>query len=207
MNHLKQYSNSQNLVNGDYNSHTNIKNLLESFDFGLGTCESLDGEFLVKDRIAIHLKPDGTGDVISQEMGVSYCVMTNFTPDWSKRTDCNLSLVEFYQIIENQYQNTSLPIIIMFEGEISSIKLRSMTKQSLPYKPLSLIMPTLTLNDHNTTHGSIIGFYFPEASSKLNCPGYHLHYISRDNSIAGHIMDCVFGPGEIKTAMCTGHTA
>jgi acetolactate decarboxylase len=38
--------------------------------------------------------------------------------------------------------------------------------------------------------GTLVGYWFPEHLSALNAPGYHLHFISDDRQVAGHLLEC-----------------
>jgi len=42
---------------------------------------------------------------------------------------------------------------------------------------------------HTNISGTAVGFRLPEYVAGLNVPGYHLHFISDDRSIGGHIVD------------------
>ena len=36
--------------------------------------------------------------------------------------------------------------------------------------------------------GSVVGFRFPDASSGIEVAGYHLHFVSHDRTVAGHVL-------------------
>jgi acetolactate decarboxylase len=38
--------------------------------------------------------------------------------------------------------------------------------------------------------GTLVGFWFPEYLAGINAPGYHLHFISDDRQVAGHLLEC-----------------
>ena len=40
-------------------------------------------------------------------------------------------------------------------------------------------------------HGSVIGFRFPDATSGIEVAGYHLHFLSDDRHVGGHVLDLV----------------
>jgi acetolactate decarboxylase len=35
-----------------------------------------------------------------------------------------------------------------------------------------------------------VGFWTPEYAKTLNVPGYHLHFVSRDHTRGGHLLEC-----------------
>jgi len=41
--------------------------------------------------------------------------------------------------------------------------------------------------DHRDIDGTLVGFRFPDYTRGLNVPGYHLHFLSHDRSVGGHV--------------------
>jgi acetolactate decarboxylase len=37
--------------------------------------------------------------------------------------------------------------------------------------------------------GTLVGFWFPEYVGGVNIPGFHLHFISADETKAGHVLE------------------
>ncbi len=37
--------------------------------------------------------------------------------------------------------------------------------------------------------GTLVGFWFPEYVGGVNLPGFHLHFISADETKAGHVLE------------------
>jgi acetolactate decarboxylase len=38
--------------------------------------------------------------------------------------------------------------------------------------------------------GTLVGFWSPRYASTLTVPGYHLHFLSNDRRMGGHVLDC-----------------
>jgi acetolactate decarboxylase len=38
--------------------------------------------------------------------------------------------------------------------------------------------------------GTLVGFWCPSYSSSFSIPGYHIHFISKDRTKGGHLLDC-----------------
>jgi acetolactate decarboxylase len=41
--------------------------------------------------------------------------------------------------------------------------------------------------DHWDNDGTLVGFRFPDYTQGLNVPGYHLHFLSRNRGVGGHV--------------------
>ena len=51
--------------------------------------------------------------------------------------------------------------------------------------------------------GTIVGFYFSDASKEINWPGYHLHFIDNDLRHGGHVLSFRLRQGRIEMDPCT----
>ena len=44
--------------------------------------------------------------------------------------------------------------------------------------------------------GSLVGFRFPDYAEGVEVSGYHLHFISADRTVGGHVLSC--RPGRVR---------
>ena len=81
-------------------------------------------------------------------------------------------------------------IIIRINGLFKQITVRSLPKQNKPYKPLDYIVENeQKVYRYNNIEGTIIGFCAPKFMSNLNTTDFHMHFISRDKTKGGHVLD------------------
>jgi acetolactate decarboxylase len=45
--------------------------------------------------------------------------------------------------------------------------------------------------EFHQAEGTIVGFWCPEYVKKVNVPGYHFHFISKDKKRGGHVLDFI----------------
>ena len=69
-------------------------------------------------------------------------------------------------------------------------KAHACSRQSEPYPPLADVVARQVTWERQDIRGTLVGYWFPEYLSALNAPGYHLHFISDDRQVAGHMLDC-----------------
>ena len=43
--------------------------------------------------------------------------------------------------------------------------------------------------DASEIEGTLVGFWTPEYAAAINVPGFHVHFISADRSLGGHVLD------------------
>ena len=69
------------LMLGQYDGNLTIRELLQNGDFGLGTCDHLDGELIVLDGKAFQAKSDGTIADGDPESKTPFAIITRFERD------------------------------------------------------------------------------------------------------------------------------
>ena len=78
---------------------------------------------------------------------------------------------------------------IKIEGEFSYIKTRSVPKQE-SYKLLVEVARNQPEFSYKNISGSMVGFWTPDFMDKITVPGYHLHFLSKNLELGGHLLDC-----------------
>jgi acetolactate decarboxylase len=76
--------------------------------------------------------------------------------------------------------------------------LRSVPRQYPPYPPLSTVTATQTTWQAEQVQGTIIGFRFPSSLQGLEVAGIHLHFISADRKIGGHVTGLLLQSGVLQ---------
>jgi acetolactate decarboxylase len=77
---------------------------------------------------------------------------------------------------------------IKVEGRFEQLTVRSVPRQARPYLPLVEAVAKQPIFDHRNIDGTLVGFRFPDYTRGLNVPGYHLHFLSKDRGVGGHVM-------------------
>ena len=66
-----------------------------------------------------------------------------------------------------------------------------------PYPPLRDVVAHQTEWSVDEAAGTVVGFRFPDASSGIEVPGYHLHFLSDDRAHAGHVLGLTLVAGDL----------
>jgi len=199
---MTQASLINSLMLGQYDGKWKIKELLEWGDFGLGTLDHLDGELIVLDGQVFQVRGDGKVLKVSPEQTTPFAVMTFFQPEGTFSCPNLSSLAALDRFLERSIPKRNLFVSLRIEARFDSITLRSVQRQEPPYKPLAEVAKSQSVWTHKQVEGTLIGIRSPAWSVGLNVPGTHWHFLSRDRSVGGHVLDCTLQGGEVKYDLC-----
>jgi len=92
------------------------------------------------------------------------------------------------RLIDARVGTGNLFCAVRIDGTFASVRTRSIPKQSKPYPPLVEITRHQPEFDFAAVEGTIVGFRFPDFAAGMNVPGYHLHFLTRDQQGGGHLL-------------------
>jgi acetolactate decarboxylase len=100
---------------------------------------------------------------------------------------------EFQQQINKQLPSANLPYAIRVQGTFPRLKVRSVPKQTPPYRPLNdVVSQQQQVFELQNVQGTLVGFRLPQYLKSVNVAGYHFHFITRDLHRGGHLLDGTF---------------
>ncbi len=177
------------LVEGLYEQPVTLSELAKHGNFGLGTFSHLDGEMIVLDGEIFRV--DHTGEVsgVKGEELTPFACVTRFRPLTFDDIPGPMDYSQFSEFIDRLLPSPNIFYAIRIDGCFSYVRTRSVPRQE-NYRPLAEVakeQPTFELQD---VEGVLVGFYTPAFLSSLNVPGLHLHFLSRDRTRGGHLLEC-----------------
>lgn len=190
------------LMSGGYEGDTTLGELLRLGDLGLGTVQQLDGELIIFDGRAWSAGADGSIRELPSDTLTPFAVVTRFVATVTAELDGPLALDALHARIDELAPADAPVIAVRIDGEFSALSLRSVEKQSPPYKPLREVVAHQTEWAVPRARGTVLGFRFPDATAGVEVPGYHLHFLSADRTIGGHVMDITVESGALAVDPC-----
>jgi acetolactate decarboxylase len=187
MSTLYQISTSTALVEGVYSGSICSSALLDHGDFGLGTFEGLDGEMVILDgqiyQVADRVR-HRTDDFL-----VPFAAITHFHAKSSFEIDKVARLENIELACDQQRISDNLFYALRLDGIFETIHARAV--HTVP-KNTRLLDAAKTQSEFHfeNIEGTLVGFWSPRYSSAFSVPGYHLHFISKDRTKGGHLLDC-----------------
>jgi acetolactate decarboxylase len=186
---MYQISTSSALVEGDNKGAVSSRTLLEHGDFGLGTFENLDGEMVIVDGAIYQVGSGGSVTHREDDFQIPFAVVTRFQEDEDFESGVVRCLKDLELACDPHRESDNLFYALRLEGNFESVHARAVTG----------ITPGTRLVDaakeqsefyFSDIEGILVGFWSPSYSSSFNVPGYHFHFISKDRTKGGHVLEC-----------------
>ncbi len=190
--HLYQYSTIDALLAGLYDGELTLGDLVRQGDFGLGTVNTLDGELVVLDGVPYHIKAGGKADVAPDFTRTPFAVVTRFDEDTILKLDAIDSMEAMNKALVEGLPSRNSFYAIRLDGRFSMVKARAIPGQHKPYKPLGELVKTQIIVKFTNVEGTLVGFWSPSFVKGINVPGFHWHFLTKDRTRGGHVLDCSF---------------
>lgn len=183
-----QVSTIDALMSGIYDGDTTVGEVLRHGDLGIGTFAALDGEMVVIEGEPYRVTADGAAHPVPPSDRTPFCAVTFFEPD---RAFTVLERVDFPGL--QGYAGNRLPTgnifyAVMVDGTFDEIRVRSVPRQERPYPPLVEVVKDQPVFTYRDIRGTLVGFICPVFVEGINVPGWHLHFISDDRTVGGHVL-------------------
>ena len=178
------------LVNKIYDGNLTVKEAKTHGDIGLGTYNGVDGELIMLDGVLYQVPYTGEVKLADDSMHIPYLNTTFFDADFSFDMDEEMNYDNLRKLIQEHFPSRNYFYAFKIHGEFDSLKLGSMYKQERPYmEGLDSLMPKRPKFDHTNIKGTMVGFYCPDFIGDINVAGFHLHFLSDDKKVGGHVLE------------------
>jgi acetolactate decarboxylase len=186
------------LMDGHYDGDLRVGDVLARADLGVGTVQHLDGELAVVDGEAWVAHADGAVRRVAADTKTPFVVACRFVAATTRRVETPLALDDLCRALDALAADGDEPIVaVRVDGAFRDLRLRSVRAQSPPYPPLRDVVAHQTEWTVAVADGTVVGFRFPDGSSGIEVPGYHLHFLSRDRAHGGHVLDLTLVDGDL----------
>lgn len=186
---LMQISTLDALLNGLYDGDMKLSELDQYGDFGIGTVQSLDGELLIVDGIPYQVRVDGSVQVPDPDMATPFSAVTFFDVDQEMPLPTGMIYETFRAKTDSVLPTCNFFYAIRIEGTFKHVRTRSVPPQTKPYPPLAEVVKNQAEFEFDDAEGIMVGFRCPSWVKGINAPGYHLHFLTKDKTGGGHVLD------------------
>lgn len=186
---LFQVSTSRALVQGVYQEAVSSARLLCHGDFGLGTFDQLDGEMVILQGVVYQIRSDGTVHRIDGDIGTPFATVLYFSPDVDVLVEGINSFAALCSICDKHRDSQNVFYAFRVDGVFSSIHTRAMrrTQNGVSLKTAAVTQPEFRFEN---VEGTLVGFWSPQFVASVDIPGYHFHFLSKDRTKGGHVLEC-----------------
>jgi acetolactate decarboxylase len=187
---LFQYSTIDALLAGVYDGQLTNGELKKQGNLGLGTFNALDGEMVVLDGKVYQVTGDGKVAVAPNGGKTPFAAVTQFRPKEFLPIKNAATLTELAKLIDQTLPTKNIFYALKIEGHFPRVVARSVPRQTRPYPPLSKVVEKQAVFTFTNVEGTLLGFRCPPFAKGVNVPGYHLHFLTKDRTKGGHVLDC-----------------
>ena len=184
-----QYAPANALLAGCYSGTTSIHDLKKHGDFGLGTLDALDGEMVVLDHSFYQVKPDGKAYLLEDAATSPFATLTFFEPGQEFSPEQMMRYQELTRFLDEKLPSPNLIYAVKVEGRFNTLKVRSAARQKKPFRVLTEAIKGQKVFELKDIEGTLVGFRFPSYMEGVNVSGYHFHFLSKDRTTGGHVLD------------------
>ena len=190
------------LMVGRYDGVITLGELMKAGNLGLGTCDHLDGELVILDNAAYKIMSTGEVQKLPPTETTPWAMITPFESQARQELGSVTSLEELDARLDGLFANPDIFFAIRLTAEFDSLRVRSVARQTPPYKPLDEVAKSQKVWDYERVRGTLVGIRSPKWTTGLAVPGYHWHFISDDRTRGGHVLDCKFAKGDLAYDRC-----
>jgi acetolactate decarboxylase len=194
---LYQVSVLSGLMNGDYAGKVSLDQIRKHGDFGIGTFDRLDGEAIELDGVFYQVGYDGAVRRMPGNLRSPFAMVKFFGADLRFPVKDIPDFKFLQDIVDCYLKSKNIPYAVKIEGKFKYIKVRSVPAQSKPYPALAEVIKKQSVFEYRDIEGTLVGFRMPDYMNGANTPGYHAHFLSRDKTQGGHLLDCSVGSAEV----------
>lgn len=184
-----QTSTIEALLDGAYDGDLTFGELLAHGDLGIGTIDHLDGEAVILDGQAWIVESTGRVRHVADDEKTPFAVVCRFLADTSVAVGPCADMTQVTATIDAAAPESGSVLAVRIDGTFASARVRSVTGQTKPYPPLRDVVAHQKEWDLAEVAGSVVGFRFPDRTSGLEVPGWHLHFLTDDRTAGGHLME------------------
>jgi len=186
---LYQISTSTALVEGADSGAVTSRTLLERGDFGLGTFENLDGEMVILNGAIYQVRGDGSVKLREDDFQVPFAAVTRFQEEASFELQGIRCMKVLEQACDLHRESDNLFYALRIDGTFDAVHARAVSGVAPGTRLVDAAKEQREFHFSNI-EGTLVCLWSPSYSSAFNVPGYHFHFISKDRTKGGHVLDC-----------------
>lgn len=202
MHRMYQVSTLQALALGYSKKVITVEELLKEGDTGLGTFEDVNGEMIVLDGQCYRADQDGNVQTVSLDTGVPFAAVARLYGkqqfSMANMPDIASIRAELTRKIEERFGLNSMHVV-RIDGFFEKVDARSEAPYRSHHISLKEVLgQTQKAFIFENIRGSLVGVCFPDHMDGINMPGWHLHFLSEDRTLGGHVFDVCMREGDVK---------
>ncbi|MGW4928297.1 acetolactate decarboxylase [Agromyces sp. NPDC004153] len=187
------------LLAGAYESGLRVDEATAIGDFGLGCVDHLGGEVVIFDGTAIECTLDGPPVAMGGDEILPFAIVCRF-PDVPAVGVGAQDFTGFAASVEGMLASRNLFHAVRFDGVFSEVRVRVTPRQHHPLPRLAEVTSHQVETVARGIRGTVVGFWTPAIYQGIAVAGLHVHFLSEDRSLGGHVLDLAVYSGDVRVA-------
>lgn len=190
INNLYNYGVISAFIGGLYRGTLPVKDLKLKGDFGLGAPDMLNGEMTLINGRAYQTTVSGETVELDNNHLTSFASVTFFKADTTFIQSSSADKSTVLNTIEKMLPSKNKMYAIKISGKFDNLKTRAFPPvENEPFPKLTEILDQQKFFEFENMEGSLIGFFLPSYLSGINADGFHFHFLSKDKTKGGHVLE------------------
>ena len=174
------------LLGGVYSQGVSAAEVRTFGDLGVGCCEGLGGEVVIIDGSVFECTADGPPRLMAA-LGEPVAEPVSAGDFAAVRGE-----------VERRLLSRNLFHAVRVDGVLERVRTRVTRRQEPPFRPLADVAAEQIETESEDVAGALVGFWMPQIYQGVTVAGLHLHFLSADRSIGGHVLDAVVKEGGLR---------
>ncbi len=176
------------LMTGVYSSGIPVSQLRRWGDTGIGCCEGLGGEVLLIDGEAFECTVDSAPRRMADDETLPFADVCDFG-EVAGESVVDADLDALTAAVEDRLLSRNLFHAVRIDGVVARIRTRVTAREGVPARPLAAVAAEQIETETIDRAGVIVGFWMPGIYQGITVAGLHLHFLSADRLVGGHVLD------------------
>ena len=194
---LYQYNTFDDLQTKTQSAGASISNLRRQGSFGIGSTQKGEMEIIILDGIVYQVNPDNSVKIANDEVKISYASLTHHHAQMSFELKDEVDKNNCFNILQDKLSNERFFHSIRINGNFKNLKLSSYSDFWSEYNDATNTDSKGIMQIDNI-RGSLVSFWTPSLYQGIAPAGFHFHFISKDRSFGGHVVDFTLDNAEVK---------
>lgn len=196
------YSVMEAMRNGVYRGDLTVDRLSKVGDIGLGTFNNLDGELIGVDGTFYRIAPDGKVHEAEPDRKIPFGSFAFFQEDTRSQLTVTGDFDVFQQKLLETLPTRNQLYAIRVTGTFGEIKVGGANKVADSDRtPIAELMKDRPIYTGKEIKGTIVGFYSPPYIGGIDLSPFHLHFLSDDKTVGGHVVGMTLSEARLDVAL------
>ncbi|MBP9742347.1 MAG: acetolactate decarboxylase [Burkholderiales bacterium] len=199
-NMIYQTGTINSLLEAVYDGDKTVAQVMQHGDFGLGTFDFIDGEFIACDGVCYRADMDGVIAIAEPAIKTPFAVVSKFNAH-KRLTLSNLSFQQLEHKLEEQFNSRNIVYAIKVIAKFKQISFRSEACPTRSKLKLSELLPKIQRSfTRDNVEGILVGVWYPKYMANINVSGFHFHFVDSQRQFGGHVFafDLLDGEAQIQ---------